>query len=48
MALNSYLVVTGEKQGIIRGGVIQKGREGWIEINAYDHEIISQEMHLRV
>ncbi|HTN44955.1 MAG TPA: type VI secretion system tube protein TssD [Flavipsychrobacter sp.] len=41
MALNSYLVVVGEKQGTIKGGVIQKGREGWIEINAYHHEVVS-------
>ena len=41
MALNSYLVAKGQMQGQIKGGSIQKGREGWIEIVAYNHEIIS-------
>lgn len=39
MALNSYLVVKGQNQGQIRGGSIQRGREGWIEIIAFNHEI---------
>ena len=31
MALNAYFTeVNGEKQGKFKGGVIQKGREGWI------------------
>ena len=41
MALSSYLRVKGQKQGQIKGGSIQKGREGWIEIIAYNHEIVS-------
>ncbi len=41
MALSSYLVVKGQNQGQIRGGSIQRGREGWIEIVAYNHEIMS-------
>jgi type VI secretion system secreted protein Hcp len=42
MALNAYFSeVTGEKQGKFKGGVIQKGREGWIEIIEASHEIIS-------
>ena len=41
MALSSYLIVKGQNQGQIRGGSIQRGREGWIEIVAYNHEIIS-------
>jgi type VI secretion system secreted protein Hcp len=42
MALNTYLSkVVGEKQGAFKGGVIQKGREGWIEIIQSSHQIIS-------
>ncbi|MBL7713070.1 MAG: type VI secretion system tube protein Hcp [Chitinophagaceae bacterium] len=41
MALNSYLKIKGQKQGDFKGSVIQKGREGWIEVNAFDHEILS-------
>lgn len=41
MALSSYLVVKGQNQGKIMGGSIQKGREGWIEVIAYNHEILS-------
>ncbi len=41
MALSSYLVVEGQNQGQIRGGSIQRGREGWIEVIAYNHEILS-------
>lgn len=41
MALSSYLVVKGQNQGQIKGGSIQKGREGWIEVIAYNHEILS-------
>jgi hypothetical protein len=42
MALNAYwMEVTGEKQGKFKGGVIQKGREGWIEIIALNHTITS-------
>ncbi|OOG77491.1 type VI secretion system tube protein TssD [Algoriphagus sp. A40] len=41
MALSSYLVVKGQNQGQFKGGSIQKGREGWIEIIAYNHEIQS-------
>jgi len=41
MALSSYLIVQGQNQGAIRGGSIQRGREGWIEIVAYNHEILS-------
>ncbi|HSC54291.1 MAG TPA: type VI secretion system tube protein TssD [Phnomibacter sp.] len=39
MALKSYVEVTGLQQGKFKGGSIQKGREGWTEINAYNHEI---------
>ena len=41
MALSSYLVAKGQNQGQIRGGSIQKGREGWIEVIAYNHEILA-------
>jgi type VI secretion system secreted protein Hcp len=42
MALNAYFSeVNGEKQGKFKGGVIQKGREGWIEIIESSHQIIS-------
>jgi type VI secretion system secreted protein Hcp len=42
MALNAYIFeIEGNKQGAIKGGVTQKGREGWIEILGMSHEIIS-------
>ncbi|MFO0554232.1 MAG: type VI secretion system tube protein TssD [Polyangiaceae bacterium] len=42
MALSAYWSeLTGEKQGKYKGGCIQKGREGWIEIIASNHTIIS-------
>jgi type VI secretion system secreted protein Hcp len=41
MALNAYLSLTGQKQGLIQGSVTQKGREGKIMIIAVSHEIVS-------
>jgi type VI secretion system secreted protein Hcp len=41
MALNSYLKLTGAKQGDITGSVLQKGREGSIMVVACSHSIIS-------
>ncbi len=42
MALNAYFSeITGESTGKYKGGVIQKGREGWIEIIAMNHSIES-------
>lgn len=42
MALDTlFEEVTGEKQGKFKGGVIQKGREGWIQIIALNHSITS-------
>jgi type VI secretion system secreted protein Hcp len=41
MALNAYLKITGSKQGLIKGSCIQKGKEGLIEVIAFEHEIIS-------
>ncbi|MEP7169638.1 MAG: type VI secretion system tube protein TssD, partial [Bacteroidota bacterium] len=38
---NSYLTLTGVKQGKIKGGVIQKGREGTIAVYKLHHEITS-------
>lgn len=40
-ALNSYLRVTGETQGEIRGGVTQAGREDTIEVFGFSHEVVS-------
>ncbi len=40
MALNAYLKLTAEKQGLIRGSVTQKGREGKILVFAVAHEIV--------
>jgi len=39
MALNSYLKLAGQKQGDIKGGVTQKGREGNILVMAFNHGI---------
>jgi type VI secretion system secreted protein Hcp len=41
MALNAYLKLKGQKQGDIKGSVIQKGREGKIMVIAVNHQIIS-------
>jgi type VI secretion system secreted protein Hcp len=41
MALNAYLKIKGQKQGIIKGSVTQKGREGLIKVIAVSHEIVS-------
>ena len=41
MALNAYLKLKGQKLGVIKGGVTQKGREGSIMVIAAEHEIIS-------
>ena len=38
-ALNSYLTVRGQKQGAIRGSVLQKGREGQILVSSFSWEI---------
>lgn len=40
-ALNAYMSVKGQKQGLIKGGVIQKGREGKILVIAASHEVSS-------
>src|SRR5688572_19311796 len=42
MSLNSYyLKVTGEKQGLIKGSVTQKGREGLIELKGWGWSVVS-------
>ncbi len=40
-ALNSYLTITGETQGEIRGGATQAGREDTIEVIGWSHEVVS-------
>ncbi len=37
MALDAYVKATGEKQGLFKGGVIQKGREGLIQVISCSH-----------
>ena len=41
MALNAYLTLKGQKQGDIRGGVTQKGRENSILVHSFSNEIVS-------
>jgi type VI secretion system secreted protein Hcp len=41
MALNAYLRLKGQKQGDIKGSVIQKGREDSMMVIAVSHSIIS-------
>ncbi len=41
MALRSFLTLKGQKSGIIRGSVTQKGREGSIAVLECSHEISS-------
>jgi len=40
LALNAYLSLKGEKQGEIKGSVVQKGREGKIMVIAVEHEVL--------
>lgn len=41
MALNSYLAITGSKQGEIAGSATAKGKEKQIEVIGFGHEIVS-------
>lgn len=41
MALDAYLTVTGESQGLIKGSVTQAGRRDSMEIYGWNHEVIS-------
>ena len=38
---NIFLTLTGEKQGQIKGNILQKGKEGMIAVYAFHHEITS-------
>ncbi len=38
---NIFLTITAEKQGQIKGTILQKGKEGMIAVYAFHHEIIS-------
>jgi type VI secretion system secreted protein Hcp len=41
MALMAYLMLKGQKQGAIKGGITGKGREGAIGAIAVSHSIVS-------
>jgi len=41
MALNSYMRLTGETQGEIKGSVTQAGREDSMQIYGWSHEVVS-------
>ena len=41
MALMAYMKVRGQKQGWIKGSVMQKGREDSIAVIAYHHSVVS-------
>lgn len=41
MALNSYMRLTGETQGEVKGSVTEAGREDSMEIFGWSHEVIS-------
>ncbi len=41
MALNAYLRLEGQKSGVIKGSVTQKGREDSIMVIAFNHEVLS-------
>jgi type VI secretion system secreted protein Hcp len=41
MALNAYLTLKGQKQGLVKGSVTQKGREGKIMVISAHHEVLS-------
>ena len=41
MAYEGYLIAKAQKQGQIKGSVTQKGREGWILVYGFHHEIVS-------
>jgi type VI secretion system secreted protein Hcp len=36
-----FMTATGQKQGLIKGGVTQKGLEGWMRVLEFEHGIIS-------
>ena len=41
MAYEGYLIAKAQKQGQIKGSVIQKGKEGWIAVYGFHHEVVS-------
>ena len=41
MALNAYLTLEGETQGLIKGSVTQAGREDSIMVIAFEHEVVA-------
>ena len=41
MALNAYLKLKGQKQGLVKGSVTQKGREGTIMVMSSHHEVLT-------
>ena len=41
MALNAYLKLKGQKSGVVKGSVTQKGREGKIMVISAHHELVS-------
>ena len=41
MAYEGYLIAKTQKLGQIKGSVIQKGREGWIGVYGFHHDIVS-------
>ena len=41
MALMAYMKAKGQKQGVIKGSVTQKGREDSIAVIAYHHSVVS-------
>ena len=41
MALNAYLTLKGQKHGVVKGSVTQKGREGKIMVISAHHEVLS-------
>ena len=41
MASEGYLIAKAQKQGQKKGSVTQKGKEGWIAVYGFHHEIVS-------
>jgi type VI secretion system secreted protein Hcp len=41
MALSGYLKLKGKSAGEVEGSATRKGREGWIEVIAVNHEIVA-------
>ena len=41
MAVNAFMKITGQKQGVIKGAVTSKGRENTIEINDLTYGVVT-------